>query len=49
MLSWSRSREYPYYDPIYMLPKAGQAWWRTRRSQPRASSAEVVNFANATG
>jgi len=23
------SREYPYYDPIYMLPEAGQAWWRT--------------------
>jgi lysine 2,3-aminomutase len=22
------SREYPYYDPIYMLPGAGQDWWR---------------------
>jgi hypothetical protein len=43
------SREYPYYDPIYMLPEAGQAWWRTQRSQPRASSAEVVSLANATG
>ena len=32
------SREYPYYDPIYMLPEAGQAWWRTQRSQPRANS-----------
>jgi lysine 2,3-aminomutase len=24
------SREYPYYDPIYPLPEAGQAWWRAR-------------------
>jgi L-lysine 2,3-aminomutase len=24
-------REYPYYDPIYMLPESGQAWWRARR------------------
>jgi lysine 2,3-aminomutase len=43
------SREYPYYDPIYMLPEAGQAWWRTQRPQPRADSAEVVSLANATG
>ncbi len=43
------SREYPYYDPIYMLPEGGQAWWRTQRSQPRASSAAVVSLANATG
>jgi lysine 2,3-aminomutase len=26
------SREYPYYDPIYTLPEAGQAWWRTREA-----------------
>src|SRR6266536_1969762 len=38
------TREYHYYDPIYMLPEAGQAWWRTQRSQPRASSAEVVSL-----
>ena len=43
------SREYPYYDPIYMLPEAGQAWWRTQRSQPRTDSSEVVSLANATG
>ena len=24
-------REYPYYDPIYMLPESGQAWWRAQR------------------
>ncbi len=23
-------REYPYYDPIYMLPEQGQQWWRAR-------------------
>ena len=22
------SREYAYYDPIYLLPEQGQAWWR---------------------
>ena len=37
------SREYPYYDPIYMLPEAGQAWWRAQRSgraptAPRSSA-----------
>ena len=21
-------REYPYYDPIYLLPEAGQQWWQ---------------------
>ena len=40
------SREYPYYDPIYMLPEAGQAWWRAQRSRPEADSAEVVSIAN---
>jgi lysine 2,3-aminomutase len=23
------SRRYEYYDPIYLLPESGQAWWRT--------------------
>jgi hypothetical protein len=32
-----------------MLPEAGQAWWRTERSQPRADRGEVVRLANATG
>jgi lysine 2,3-aminomutase len=40
------SREYPYYDPIYMLPDAGQAWWRAQRSRPHAGSAAVVSIAN---
>ena len=21
-------REYPYYDPVHLLPEVGQAWWR---------------------
>ena len=24
------SREYPYYDPIHLLPAEGQDWWRAR-------------------
>jgi lysine 2,3-aminomutase len=27
------SRRYEYYDPIYLLPPAGQAWWRAQSSQ----------------
>src|SRR6202046_4682142 len=27
------SREYAYYDPIYMLPQRGQDWWRARARQ----------------
>ena len=27
------SREYPYYDPIYLLPEQGQAWWRARAQE----------------
>jgi lysine 2,3-aminomutase len=43
------TREYPYYDPIYMLPEPGQAWWRAQRSRPHPAAAEVVSIANATG
>ncbi|MBW8483440.1 KamA family radical SAM protein [Actinomadura parmotrematis] len=25
-------RRYPYYDPIYTLPEAGQMWWREREA-----------------
>jgi L-lysine 2,3-aminomutase len=39
------SREYPYYDPIYVLPESGQAWWRAQRSRPYAAAAEVVSIA----
>jgi L-lysine 2,3-aminomutase len=28
------SREYPYYDPIYLLPSRGQQWWRDRDRSP---------------
>jgi lysine 2,3-aminomutase len=24
------AREYPYYDPVHLLPEEGQAWWRAR-------------------
>jgi lysine 2,3-aminomutase len=24
-------REYPYYDPVHLLPESGQAWWRAQR------------------
>jgi lysine 2,3-aminomutase len=27
------SREYPYYDPIHLLPAEGQAWWRAQARQ----------------
>jgi lysine 2,3-aminomutase len=23
-------REYPYYDPVHLLPAVGQAWWRAQ-------------------
>jgi lysine 2,3-aminomutase len=36
------SREYPYYDPIYMLPEPGQAWWRSLGSRSHADTAELV-------
>jgi lysine 2,3-aminomutase len=35
------SREYPYYDPIYLLPESGQAWWRSQAARPRAGGAVV--------
>jgi lysine 2,3-aminomutase len=35
--------------PTKVLAEAGQAWWRTQRSQPRPDSGEVVSLANATG
>jgi lysine 2,3-aminomutase len=27
------SQEYPYYDPVHLLPADGQAWWRARAPQ----------------
>jgi KamA family protein len=33
------SREYPYYDPIYLLPEAGQQWWRDRAAEPAPAGA----------
>ncbi|HEV3292336.1 MAG TPA: lysine 2,3-aminomutase, partial [Streptosporangiaceae bacterium] len=31
------SREYAYYDPIYMLPERGQDWWRARAANIAAA------------
>jgi lysine 2,3-aminomutase len=28
-------REFEYYDPIYLLPEAGQEYWRARTGQPQ--------------
>jgi lysine 2,3-aminomutase len=42
------SREYPYYDPIYLLPESGQAWWRTQAALHR-SEAAVLTLADAAG
>jgi KamA family protein len=36
------SREYPYYDPIYTLPEAGQAWWRNQ-----GRNADVLTMTDA--
>jgi KamA family protein len=32
-------RQYEYYDPIYLLPEAGQDWWRARMAAPAATRA----------
>jgi len=39
------SREHPYYDPIYLLPESGQAWWRSQAARPRAGT--VLNLPGA--
>ena len=33
------SREYAYYDPIHLLPEAGQRWWRERSAEPEPVTA----------
>jgi lysine 2,3-aminomutase len=32
-------REYPAYDPIHLLPAAGQAWWRARTGNRQPAGA----------
>jgi hypothetical protein len=32
------SREYPYYDPVHLLPEEGQTWWRARAQAPELVS-----------
>ena len=41
------SREYPYYDPIYMLPESGQAWWRSLGSRSHAGAAGLVTLSGS--
>jgi lysine 2,3-aminomutase len=37
-------REYPYYDPIYLLPEVGQQWWRqAARSAGRLPAATTAS------
>ena len=43
------SREYPYYDPIYLLPESGQAWWRSQFARPRAGTATLLTIAGSGG
>ena len=39
------SREFVYYDPIYTLPEAGQAWWREQGGLDAAHAAAEVKAA----
>ncbi|MFW5469591.1 KamA family radical SAM protein [Knoellia sp. CPCC 206435] len=36
------SREYVYYDPIYTLPEAGQAWWRSNTDVEQVHAAALA-------
>ena len=36
------NREYPYYDPIHLLPEKGQQWWRDRVRERAAEPAVVA-------
>jgi lysine 2,3-aminomutase len=36
------AREFEYYDPIYVLPEAGQEWWRARVGSERMVSEPVA-------
>jgi lysine 2,3-aminomutase len=36
------SREYPYYDPIHLLPEKGQEWWRARVRDGAAETAGIA-------
>jgi lysine 2,3-aminomutase len=35
-------REYPYYDPVHLLPEVGQAWWRAQAQQSAPLAAGYV-------
>jgi lysine 2,3-aminomutase len=40
-------REYEYYDPIYLLPGGGQAWWRARADRAAAPRPTAIASAAA--
>jgi KamA family protein len=40
-------REYPYYDPVHLLPETGQDWWRAEAREAQGS-AEFALPATAT-
>jgi L-lysine 2,3-aminomutase len=43
------SREFEYYDPIYLLPESGQQWWRAQTSiVPEARETSIVPEARET-
>jgi lysine 2,3-aminomutase len=35
------SRTYEYYDPLYLLPGSGQAWWRAQSTAPTEGHART--------
>ena len=39
---WRCEREYPYYDPVHLLPQAGQAWWRGQMPRQAPGRVPVV-------
>jgi len=41
------SRTYEYYDPIYLLPEAGQVWWRAQGVEGRPSTPHNTATRNA--
>ena len=43
------NREYPYYDPIHLLPEQGQQWWRDRAREGAAELAAAELAAAAAG
>jgi len=41
-------REYPYYDPVHLLPKSGQDWWRAEAREAQGSAVFALPATAAT-